>query len=153
MNGGFLPDTNIPSELMRLRPEPKVKGRVAAQDISALFLSVVSIGELETASGWFSSTLGIRHDDHSIGRSLSYHRWRLPALIADGGDRVAPCFLEFFTVNIRNTRATNARAVGDFLRWCEGQGVTRSARAAFACRRVCRAASARAVGAESNLKK
>jgi predicted nucleic acid-binding protein len=48
VNGGFLLDTNIPSELMRLRPEPKVKGWVAAQDISALFLSVVSIGELET---------------------------------------------------------------------------------------------------------
>ena len=44
----FLLDTNIPSELMRPRPEPKVKGWVAAQDISALFLSVVSIGELET---------------------------------------------------------------------------------------------------------
>jgi predicted nucleic acid-binding protein len=48
VNGGFLLDTNIPSELMRLRPEPKVKGWVAAQDISALFLSVVSTGELET---------------------------------------------------------------------------------------------------------
>ena len=48
MNGGFLLDTNIPSGLMRLRPEPKVKGWVAAQDISVLFLSVVSIGELET---------------------------------------------------------------------------------------------------------
>lgn len=48
MNGRFLLDTNIPSELMRPRPDPKVKGWVAAQDISALFLSVVSIGELET---------------------------------------------------------------------------------------------------------
>src|SRR5438094_537179 len=33
---------------MRPRPEPRVKGWVAAQDISSLFLSVVSIGELET---------------------------------------------------------------------------------------------------------
>jgi predicted nucleic acid-binding protein len=48
VNGGFLPDTNIPSELMRTRPEPRVTEWVAAQDISALFLSVVSIGELET---------------------------------------------------------------------------------------------------------
>jgi predicted nucleic acid-binding protein len=46
VNGGFLLDTNIPSELMRPRPEPRVQGWVAAQDISALFLSVVS-GELE----------------------------------------------------------------------------------------------------------
>ena len=48
MNGGFLLDTNIPSELMRTRPEPKVTEWVAAQDINTLFLSVVSIGELET---------------------------------------------------------------------------------------------------------
>ena len=38
MNGGFLLDTNIPSELMRSRPEHKVKDWVAAQDVSALFL-------------------------------------------------------------------------------------------------------------------
>ena len=48
MSGGFLLDTNIPSELMRPRPEPKVEGWVAAKDLSALFLSVVSIGEFET---------------------------------------------------------------------------------------------------------
>jgi toxin FitB len=47
VSGGFLLDTNIPSELMRPRPEGKVKEWVAAQAISALFLSVVSIGELE----------------------------------------------------------------------------------------------------------
>ena len=33
---------------MRPRPEPKVTDWIAAQDISVLFLSVVSIGELET---------------------------------------------------------------------------------------------------------
>ena len=48
MNGGFLLDTNILSELMRSRPEAKVTGWVAAQNIETLFLSVVSIGELET---------------------------------------------------------------------------------------------------------
>jgi toxin FitB len=48
VNSGFLLDTNIPSELMRQRPEPKVNDWVAAQDISVLFLSVVSIGKLET---------------------------------------------------------------------------------------------------------
>jgi predicted nucleic acid-binding protein len=48
VNAGFLLDTNIPSELMRLRPEPKVKSWIASRNISALFLSVVSIGELET---------------------------------------------------------------------------------------------------------
>jgi len=48
VNGGFLPDTNIPSELMRPRPEPKVQDWVAAQRIGTFFMSVVSIGELET---------------------------------------------------------------------------------------------------------
>ena len=48
MNEGFLLDTNILSELMRPRPEAKVTGWIAAQNIETLFLSVVSIGELET---------------------------------------------------------------------------------------------------------
>jgi predicted nucleic acid-binding protein len=48
VNGGFLFDTHILSELMRSRPEPKVQKWVAAQDLGALFLSVVCIGELET---------------------------------------------------------------------------------------------------------
>jgi predicted nucleic acid-binding protein len=48
VNGGFALDTNILSELMRPRPEPTVEDWVAAQDMTALFLSVVSIGELET---------------------------------------------------------------------------------------------------------
>lgn len=48
MNGAFLLDTNIPSELMRPRPAPNVEAWLAAQDIGTLFLSVVSIGELES---------------------------------------------------------------------------------------------------------
>ena len=49
----------------------------------------------------------------------------VPALIAGAGDRAALRFLEFFTVTIRNknTRAAYAHAAGDFLRWCEGQGI------------------------------
>ena len=48
-----------------------------------------------------------------------------PALIERAGDQVGVRFLEFFTVNIRNpnTRAAYARAVGNFLRWCEDRGV------------------------------
>jgi integrase/recombinase XerD len=51
----------------------------------------------------------------------------LPALIDRAGERAGSRFLEFFTVNIRNpnTRAAYARAAGDFLRWCEGRGITR----------------------------
>ena len=51
----------------------------------------------------------------------------LPVLIGRPGDRAARRFVEFFTVNIRsrNTRAAYARAAAVFLRWCEGQGITR----------------------------
>ena len=43
---GFLLDTNIPSELIRTRPDPNVERWVYAQNEQSLYLSVVSIGEL-----------------------------------------------------------------------------------------------------------
>jgi len=43
---GFLLDTNIPSELVRPQPEPRVKTWVAVQSLDALFMSAVSFGEL-----------------------------------------------------------------------------------------------------------
>jgi predicted nucleic acid-binding protein len=43
---GFLLDTNIPSEVVRSRPDPRVAAWVRAQDNSTLFLSTVSMGEL-----------------------------------------------------------------------------------------------------------
>jgi predicted nucleic acid-binding protein len=43
---GFLLDTNIPSELIRSRPEPRVGNWVYYQDEQLLYLSAVSIGEL-----------------------------------------------------------------------------------------------------------
>jgi site-specific recombinase XerC len=49
----------------------------------------------------------------------------LPALVAVAGDRAGIRFLEFFAAHIRNphTRRAYARAVTDFLAWCEGVGV------------------------------
>jgi site-specific recombinase XerD len=49
----------------------------------------------------------------------------LPALVVAAGDRASIRFLEFFAANIRNphTRRAYARAVGDFLAWCEIVGV------------------------------
>jgi predicted nucleic acid-binding protein len=43
---GFLLDTNVPSELIHVGPEPRVERWVFRQDPSELFLSVVTIGEL-----------------------------------------------------------------------------------------------------------
>ncbi len=45
----------------------------------------------------------------------------VPTIIARLGEPAARRFIEYFTANIRNvnTRAAYARAVGQFLRWCE----------------------------------
>lgn len=46
MSKGFLLDTNIPSELTRLLPEPRVTAWVGSQNNSLFHLSVLSVGEL-----------------------------------------------------------------------------------------------------------
>ena len=43
---GFLLDTNVTSELIRLRPDPAVSEWVFNQERETLFLSVITIGEL-----------------------------------------------------------------------------------------------------------
>jgi integrase/recombinase XerD len=50
----------------------------------------------------------------------------LPALITGEGERASRRFVEFFTANIRNknTRMAYMRALGPFLSWCEGRGLT-----------------------------
>ena len=45
MSAGFLLDTNVPSELTRSSPNPRVSTWVGAQDSVSLYLSVVSVGE------------------------------------------------------------------------------------------------------------
>ncbi len=46
MSAGFLLDTNVPSELTRLKPEPRVAQWLEDSDDEALYLSVISIGEI-----------------------------------------------------------------------------------------------------------
>ena len=50
----------------------------------------------------------------------------LPALVMAAGEGAQLRFLEFFAASIRNahTRRAYAGAVGEFLAWCEGRGVT-----------------------------
>jgi predicted nucleic acid-binding protein len=69
--GPFLLDTNIPSESMRPRPEPKVREWIAAQDIGTLFLSVVSLGELETGFTTMQDTERRMRLEASLARYLS----------------------------------------------------------------------------------
>jgi integrase/recombinase XerD len=49
----------------------------------------------------------------------------LPSLIVNAGDNAAEKFIEFFTAQIRNrnTREAYARAVGQFMTWCEERGL------------------------------
>jgi site-specific recombinase XerD len=50
---------------------------------------------------------------------------RAPALVQAAGPRAQTRFFEFFVSNIRNpnTRRAYAKAIGDFLAWCERQGL------------------------------
>lgn len=50
----------------------------------------------------------------------------LPAIITRDGERTSKRFVEFFTANIRNpnTRLAYARAVAQFLAWCEQRGAS-----------------------------
>jgi len=43
---GFLLDTNVPSEIIRVRPDPRVNAWMLAQDDAMLHVSVVTVGEL-----------------------------------------------------------------------------------------------------------
>ncbi len=62
---------------------------------------------------------------------------KLPALICAAGERAQTRFFEFFVSNIRNpnTRRAYVRAIGDFLAWCEHQGVASIADRQAAARR------------------
>jgi|SRR5271165_1219431 len=86
---GFLLDTNVPSELVRPRPEPKVEAWVAAQSLDTLFISSVSFGELrkgivlrspgkrkEELEAWIETDLSILFSGRvlSVTRSVA-ERW------------------------------------------------------------------------------
>ena len=60
-----------------------------------------------------------------MNQLASLSRPSFPALVAASGDRAGIRFLEFFAANIRNphTRRAYARAVGEFLAWCESASV------------------------------
>ena len=59
------------------------------------------------------------------GLPAAIDQFRLPTLVAAAGERAGVRFLEFFASTIRNpdTRRAYARAVEDFLAWCEEHAV------------------------------
>jgi predicted nucleic acid-binding protein len=124
---GFLLDTNIPSELIRPQPEPKVRTWVAAQNLETLFISTVSFGEIRKGiflrspgkrrtelEAWIETDLSMVFSDRilSVTRSIA-ERWGileaqrqlagLP-LHAPDGMIAATAFEHGLTLVTRNTK-------------------------------------------------
>jgi integrase/recombinase XerD len=65
-------------------------------------------------------------DRIAVAPSRTGELFLVPLIIADAGERAGKRFIEFFTATIRNanTRRAYARAVSDFLAWCQQGGLT-----------------------------
>ena len=137
---GFLLDTNVPSELVRPRPEPKVRTWVAAQDLGTLFISSVSFGEIrkgitllppgkrrEQLEAWIETDLSILFSGRvlSVTRSVA-ERWGVlegqrqlagkPLNVPDG--QIAATALEHgLTLVTRNTKDFEQLGVSIFNPW------------------------------------
>ena len=137
---GFLFDTNVPSELVRPLPEPKVEAWVAAQDLGTLFISSVSFGEIrkgitllppgkrrEQLEAWIETDLSILFSGRvlSVTRSVA-ERWGVlegqrqlagkPLNVPDG--QIAATALEHgLTLVTRNTKDFEQLGVSVFNPW------------------------------------
>jgi predicted nucleic acid-binding protein len=80
VNGGFLLDTNVPSELTRSLPDVRVRRWVDAQDNASLYLSAVTVGELRR--GFTILPLGKRRTQ----LELWFEQYLLPLF----ADRILP---------------------------------------------------------------
>jgi predicted nucleic acid-binding protein len=103
---GFLLDTNVPSEVARARPNPRVAAWVNGQKNSTLFLSAVSIGELRR--GFALLPLGERR--------TRLERWFETDVLLWFGERILPVTKEIAdrwgtldaTCQLRGTPANTA---------------------------------------------
>jgi predicted nucleic acid-binding protein len=93
---GFLLDTNIVSELVKPKPEPKVAGWIEATNEELLFLSVLTIGEIRRGiaslkeparqvklEAWLVGDLPVRFTNRilSIDKSIA-ERWGILTALA-----------------------------------------------------------------------
>jgi integrase/recombinase XerD len=82
--------------------------------------------------GRYGGLTGARGDANELERTTKIERGLIiggvsvPRLIAVSGEKASKRFIEFFTANIpnRNTRQAYARAVGQFLAWCDRRKFT-----------------------------
>ena len=86
---GFLLDTNVISELVKAKPEPKVTAWIENIDESLLYLSVLTLGEIRkgitflrdgarrvSLEVWFDRDLALRFSDRIISIDLDVaDRW------------------------------------------------------------------------------
>ena len=77
---GFLLDTNIVSELVRPKPEPKVREWVASTDENLLYLSVLTLGEIR------KGIVGVR----DASRRAALEAWLDGDLVLRFANRILP---------------------------------------------------------------
>jgi toxin FitB len=77
---GYLLDTNVPSEAIRLRADERVDAWLRSQDDESLYLSAITIGELRKGLS-----------THPEGkRRVQIQEWLEVELIPMFGDRILP---------------------------------------------------------------
>lgn len=135
---GFLLDTNVVSELVRPKPEPKVRAWIETTDENLLYLSVLTLGEIRkgitsltnatrrvTLEAWLNSDLVLRFAgrilpiDHAVadrwGR-LTAQAGTSPIPVIDG--LLAATALHYnLTLVTRNTKDFAASGVPLFDPW------------------------------------
>jgi predicted nucleic acid-binding protein len=138
---GFLLDTNVISELVRPKAEPKVRAWVASTDESLLYLSVLTFGEirkgivaLQNASrrveleAWLDGDLTLRFSNRILaidqavadrwGRLAAQAGAKSPLPVIDG--LIAATALHYnLTLVTRNTKDVAATGVPLFDPWTE----------------------------------
>jgi len=137
---GFLLDTNVISELVRPKPEPKVTAWIDATDESLLYLSVLTMGEIRKGiaslrdpsrrvalEAWLDSDLVIRfaHRILPIDQPVADRWGRITAQVAAAksslpvirGLLAATAIHHNLTLVTRNTRDVVAAGVPVFNPW------------------------------------
>jgi predicted nucleic acid-binding protein len=138
----FLLDTNVISELIKPKPEPKVAAWIDATDENLLFLSVLTLGEIRKGvvllprgarrtalDAWLSNELPLRFSDRILGVDLEIaDRWgHLSGATGAKGVQVsvidgllaATAIQHGLTLVTRDTRDVAATGVAVFNPWAD----------------------------------